>query len=42
MRKPLLIKQQNEKIEWFCFFLLIPSILRTVTGGGGASIEEGV
>ena len=27
IRKPLLVKQENEWIEWFCTSLLIPSIL---------------
>ena len=27
IRKPWLIKQESEFIEWFCYFWLIPSIL---------------
>ena len=27
IRKPLLVKQETEWIEWFCTSLLIPSIL---------------
>ena len=41
MRKALLIKQETERIDWFCSYLLIPRIFGVIPSGGRL-LERGI